>query len=86
MVLDHLYALTLPQRNLCQEELLANMLGFWLIYMDMTQPVRYSLLVERKDFAFYVELDYENLPDYCNKCRIIGHHIDYCRKWYPDVR
>lgn len=35
-----------------------------LVDIDLTQTLRYSLLVERKGFAFYVDLEYENLPDF----------------------
>lgn len=55
-----------------------------LVDIDLTQTLRYSLLVERKGFAFYVDLEYENLPDFCTYCRMIGHHVDYCKKWHPE--
>lgn len=55
-----------------------------LVDMDLSQTLRYTLLVERVGFAFYVDLDYENLPDFCTHCRNIGHHIDICKKWYPE--
>jgi len=29
---------------------------------------------------FFVELDYDNLPDFCSNCRIIGHNIKKCRR------
>ena len=37
--------------------------------------------MERKGFAFYVELEYENIPNFCTFCKTIGHHVDYCKKW-----
>lgn len=49
-----------------------------LVDMDVTQMLRYKVLVERKDYAFFVELDYENIPDFCNHCMKIGHHVDNC--------
>ncbi|WJX89597.1 hypothetical protein P8452_71581 [Trifolium repens] len=52
-----------------------------LVDMDLSQPLRYKVLVERKGFAFFIEIDYENVPDFCNECQIIGHHIDNCRRW-----
>jgi hypothetical protein len=55
-----------------------------LVDIDLTQTLKYSLLVERKGFAFYVELEYENLPDFCAYCKITGHHVDYCKKWRPE--
>ena len=47
--------------------------------MDVSQPLRSRVLVERKDFAFFVELGYENLPDYCSHCNKIGHYLEICK-------
>ena len=47
--------------------------------MDVTQTLRYKVLVERKNYAFFVDLDYENIPEFCNHYRKIGHNIDYCK-------
>jgi hypothetical protein len=52
-----------------------------LVDMDLSQPLRFKVLVERKGFAFFVELEYENVPDFCNNCQVIGHHVDNCRRW-----
>ncbi|MCH92235.1 hypothetical protein A2U01_0013172, partial [Trifolium medium] len=51
-----------------------------LVDMDLTQTIRYKVLVERKGFAFFVELDYENLPAFCNNCRMIGHYVEVCKR------
>ncbi|WJX67277.1 hypothetical protein P8452_51766 [Trifolium repens] len=51
-----------------------------LVDMDLTQTIRHKVLVERQGFAFYVELDYENLPDFCTNCNIIGHHLNNCKR------
>jgi len=50
----------------------------------LSQTLRHKLLVERTSYAFYVELEYENLPPYCLYCKTIGHHIDYYKRWHPD--
>jgi hypothetical protein len=55
-----------------------------LVELDLTQALRHKLLVERKGFAFYVDIEYENVPDYCTHCRAIRHHIDFFKKWYPE--
>ncbi|GAU20528.1 hypothetical protein TSUD_130860 [Trifolium subterraneum] len=55
-----------------------------LVDMDLSQPLRYKVLVERKGFAFFVEIEYENIPDFCNSCQVIGHHVDNCKKWNKD--
>jgi hypothetical protein len=51
-----------------------------LVDMDLTQTIRYKVLVERQGFAFFVDLDYENLPDFCTNCKFIGHHLRNCKK------
>lgn len=42
-----------------------------LVDIDLSQTLRHRLLVERIVFAFYVDLEYENLPDYCTFCKTI---------------
>ncbi|CAI8583581.1 unnamed protein product [Vicia faba] len=44
------------------------------------QELRDKILVERVGFAFFVDIEYEKLPDLCNYCRIIGHSEAYCRR------
>jgi hypothetical protein len=51
-----------------------------LVDMDISQPLRYKVLVERVGFAFYVDLEYENLPPFCNHCKMVGHYLENC-KW-----
>jgi hypothetical protein len=51
-----------------------------LVDMDLSQTLRDKVLVERKGFAFFVELDYENLPDFCSNCKILGHNMHNCKK------
>jgi hypothetical protein len=51
-----------------------------LVDMDLTHSLRDKVLVERKGFAFFVELDYENLPPFCSHCQVIGHHVGNCKK------
>jgi hypothetical protein len=51
-----------------------------LVDLDISNELSYKILVERKGFAFFVELEYENLPDYCSYCQNIGHHFENCKK------
>lgn len=50
-----------------------------LVDMDVSQVPRYKVLVERMDFAFFVEFEYENMPDFCSYCKKIGHYVDICK-------
>jgi hypothetical protein len=51
-----------------------------LVDVNLSQELRFGVLVERKDFAFFVDIEYENLPDFCSYCSSIGHHADVCKK------
>lgn len=50
-----------------------------LIDLDVTQPLRHKVLVERKNFAFFVDFEYDNLPDFCSYCKKIGHYVEICK-------
>jgi hypothetical protein len=56
-----------------------------LIDIDISQPLRHKVLVERKGYAFFVELDYEHIPEFCSHCRIIGHHVNNCKRINKDM-
>jgi hypothetical protein len=56
-----------------------------LVEIDLMQPIRYKLLVERKGFAFFVDLEYEHIPAFCTECKMIGHDFENCRKWNMDA-
>lgn len=51
-----------------------------LIDIDLSKELRYEVLVERRGYAFFVELEYENLPDFCGYCQAVGHNVSVCRK------
>lgn len=36
-------------------------------------------MVEREDFAFKVDIEYERLPSFCSACKSIGHSLGECR-------
>lgn len=54
--------------------------GRVLVDLDLNVDRRYRILVEREDFAFFVDLSYENLPLFCYNCQVRGHSDDNCRK------
>jgi len=39
-----------------------------------------SLMVEREEYAFDIEIEYEKLPYFSFTCNSIGHSSDLCRK------
>lgn len=51
-----------------------------LVDMDLFKPLQDQIMVERKEFAFHVRIEYEYLPPFCNSCSIIGHSISDCKK------
>lgn len=51
-----------------------------LVDMDLNNELVHIILVERKGFAFFVDIDYETLPDFCTNCQITGHHIEVCKR------
>jgi hypothetical protein len=52
-----------------------------LVDIDLFQPLRHKLLVERKGFAFFVDLEYEHIPAFCDGCKVIGHNFENCKRW-----
>ncbi|KAK2434847.1 hypothetical protein QL285_019959 [Trifolium repens] len=52
-----------------------------LVDMDVSQPIRSKVLVERTGFAFFVDLDYENLPPFCSHCKMVGHYLEVCKRY-----
>ncbi|PNY08296.1 defensin-like protein [Trifolium pratense] len=54
-----------------------------LIDVDLNSNLRERILVERNDFDFYVDVEYENLPPFCHSCQIIGHSFKNCKYQNP---
>jgi hypothetical protein len=51
-----------------------------LVDMDLKKEPLYRVLVERTGFAFFVDFEFENLPEYCHFCNNIGHNQSYCKR------
>ncbi|GAU13228.1 hypothetical protein TSUD_245980 [Trifolium subterraneum] len=51
-----------------------------LVDVNLAQELRFGVSVERKGFAFFVDIEYENLPDYCTFCNCVGHHFENCKR------
>ncbi|XP_058775347.1 uncharacterized protein LOC131649612 [Vicia villosa] len=50
-----------------------------LVDIDLSAKIRHKLWVEREDFAFLVNVEYENLPLFCSHCHNIGHSFSSCK-------
>lgn len=48
--------------------------------LKITRELSDKVLVERKGFAFFVDIEYENLPDFRDYCKCIGHYSDICKR------
>jgi len=51
--------------------------------MDFTRNLFYDIVVERKGFAFPVEVVYEHMPNFCTHWQNIGHDVTACQWLYP---
>ncbi|GAU51197.1 hypothetical protein TSUD_97700 [Trifolium subterraneum] len=56
-----------------------------LIEVDLNFDLRERILVEKNDFDFYVDIEYEKLPLFCNSCPIVGHSVQNCKYQAPKV-
>ncbi|KAK2360275.1 hypothetical protein QL285_085560 [Trifolium repens] len=54
-----------------------------LIDVDLSSNLHERVLVEWNDFDFYVDVEYENIPPFCNSCQIIGHSVNNCKYQTP---
>jgi hypothetical protein len=51
-----------------------------LVDIDLKHAPTYRVLVERTGFAFFVDIEFENLPAYCSYCKCIGHEVSVCKR------
>lgn len=51
-----------------------------LVELDLTSRIRDNILVERSNFSFFVNVVYENMPDFSDHCKIIGYNVGNCRR------
>jgi hypothetical protein len=54
-----------------------------LVDIDFFCRLFYEIMVEREDFAFPIEVEYEWLPDFCSHCQILRHSVANCRWLHP---
>jgi len=46
----------------------------------LSKDLKHEVLVERKGFAFFVGLKYENLHEFFGFCKLVGKNASVCRK------
>ncbi|CAL5193627.1 unnamed protein product [Lathyrus oleraceus] len=51
-----------------------------IVEFDLSQTLSYKVLVERKNFAFFMEMNYKNLLAFCSHLNMIGHDLESCLK------
>ncbi|XP_019427097.1 PREDICTED: uncharacterized protein LOC109338760 [Lupinus angustifolius] len=56
-----------------------------LVDIDLKGSLPNQILVEREGFAFFVYVEYENLPEFCSGCQSIGHLLSNCRRNKKDI-
>lgn len=58
--------------------------GRVLVDLDLNGVLEDKIMVEREGYAFFVYLQYENLPAFCKNCLSIGHVVANCKKQVTD--
>lgn len=51
-----------------------------LVDIDLNSNLQNRILVDRDDFAFFVDVEYKRLPDFCTSCQNIGHSLANCKR------
>lgn len=46
--------------------------------INLVEELHDQIPIKRKGYIVFVNLDYENLPIFCNHCNCISHYIDKC--------
>lgn len=52
-----------------------------LVEVDFQNTLQESVMIDRGEKSFFVELTYENLPMFCSSCKQVGHETTKCRKY-----
>lgn len=51
-----------------------------LVEVDFQINLQETVMIDRGEKSFFVELFYENIPAFCASCKQIGHEVTKCRK------
>ena len=52
-----------------------------IIDVDLSKNLQDSIILERDDHSFLVDIEYENLPDFCSHCQSVGDVVINCCKF-----
>lgn len=52
----------------------------FLVDMNLNKDLVHIILVERKGFAFFMDIEYETFPDFCTHRQALGHHIEVSKQ------
>lgn len=52
--------------------------------VDLTKTLPEDIFVQRERFEFMVFMEFENIPDFCNHCSVVGHDIQRCKYFNRD--
>lgn len=50
-----------------------------LVYMNLSVKLRHNVLVKIQGYAFLVDIEYENLPQFCSHCKITRNFLHSCK-------
>ncbi|MCI08358.1 hypothetical protein A2U01_0029435, partial [Trifolium medium] len=54
-----------------------------LVDLEFSQRIFDEILVEREGYAFKLSVVYEQLPEFCHHCHVIGHNVLICKWLHP---
>lgn len=54
-----------------------------LVDLDLSKTIFYEVMVKREGYAFPLAIEYKGLPDFCTRCKSIGHDITSCCWLHP---
>lgn len=57
-----------------------------LVDVDFAKEIPEQILIQRKDFEFFVYIEYERCPSFCKQCGVVGHELSQCRSMRREER
>ena len=69
--------------NITSKSMLDRSFGHYarvLIDLNLNETLCHRILVERTGYAFFVDIEYEILPDFCTYCKCTSHYFEICKR------